>query len=66
MLDNAVDEYMMGFGRQITVDIIGAREVAVRDYGRGVLPLGKLIDVASKMNTGGKYDSKGFQRRAWA
>ncbi len=61
VLDNAVDEYMMGFGRQITVDIIGAREVAVRDYGRGV-PLGKLIDVASKMNTGGKYDSKAFKK----
>lgn len=61
VLDNAVDEYMMGFGRQISVDIIGAREVAVRDYGRGV-PLGKLIDVASKMNTGGKYDSKAFKK----
>ncbi len=61
VLDNAVDEYMMGFGRQITVDIIDAREVAVRDYGRGV-PLGKLIDVASKMNTGGKYDSKAFKK----
>ena len=61
VLDNAVDEYMMGFGRQITVDIVDAREVAVRDYGRGV-PLGKLIDVASKMNTGGKYDSKAFKK----
>ena len=61
VLDNAIDEYMMGFGRQITVDIIDAREVAVRDYGRGV-PLGKLIDVASKMNTGGKYDSKAFKK----
>ncbi len=61
VLDNAVDEYMMGFGKQIVVDIIDGREVSVRDYGRGV-PLGKLIDVASKMNTGGKYDSRAFKK----
>lgn len=61
VLDNAVDEYMMGFGKQIIVDIQDGREVSVRDFGRGV-PLGKLVDVASKMNTGGKYDSKAFKK----
>ena len=61
VLDNAVDEYMMGFGKQIFIDIKDGREVSVRDLGRGV-PLGKLVDVASKMNTGGKYDSKAFKK----
>ena len=60
VLDNAIDEYMMGFGRQITVDVDGPT-VTVRDYGRGI-PLGKLVDVASKMNTGAKYDSKAFKK----
>ncbi|MDD6889757.1 MAG: ATP-binding protein, partial [Bacteroidales bacterium] len=60
VLDNAVDEYMMGFGRQITVDVADGI-VTVRDYGRGV-PLGSVVDVASKMNTGGKYDSKAFKK----
>jgi len=61
VLDNSVDEYMMGYGRQIVVDIKDGREVTVRDFGRGV-PLGKLVDVASRMNTGGKYDSKAFKK----
>ena len=61
VLDNAVDEYMMGYGKQIAIDIVDGREVSVRDFGRGV-PLGKLVDVASKMNTGGKYDSKAFKK----
>lgn len=60
VMDNAIDEYMMGFGRKIDVSING-REVMVRDYGRGI-PLGKLLDVASKMNTGAKYDSKAFKK----
>ena len=60
VLDNSIDEYMMGFGRQITVDVTETT-VTVRDYGRGV-PLGKLVDVASKMNTGAKYDSKAFKK----
>ena len=60
VLDNAIDEYMMGFGRQITVDVTDST-VTVRDYGRGI-PLGKLVDVASKMNTGAKYDSKAFKK----
>lgn len=59
-LDNSIDEYMMGFGRQIVVDV-SPSTVTVRDYGRGV-PLGKLVDVVSKMNTGAKYDSKAFKK----
>jgi topoisomerase-4 subunit B len=60
VLDNSIDEYMMGFGRQIIVDVTET-SVSVRDFGRGV-PLGKLVDVAAKMNTGGKYDSKAFKK----
>ena len=60
VLDNSIDEFMMGNGRQIDI-IINDREVSVRDHGRGI-PLGKLIDVASKMNTGAKYDSKVFKK----
>lgn len=60
VLDNSIDEYMMGYGKQLTVDVTD-KTVAVRDYGRGI-PLGKLIEVASKMNTGGKYDSKAFKK----
>ena len=60
VLDNSIDEYMMGYGRQITVDV-DALSATIRDYGRGI-PLGSLVDVASKMNTGGKYDSSAFQK----
>lgn len=60
VLDNSVDEFMMGFGKKITVQI-DQEKVRVRDYGRGI-PLGKLVDVASKMNTGAKYDSKVFKK----
>jgi topoisomerase-4 subunit B len=60
VLDNSIDEFMMGNGKQIDITI-NDREVAVRDHGRGI-PLGKLIDVASKMNTGAKYDSKAFKK----
>ena len=60
VLDNSIDEYMMGFGKCIEVTIENG-EVVVRDYGRGI-PLGKLVDVASKMNTGAKYDSKAFKK----
>ncbi len=58
--DNAIDEYMMGFGKKIDITI-SEHIVKVRDYGRGV-PLGKLIDVSAKMNTGAKYDSKVFKK----
>ncbi len=60
VMDNAVDEYMMGFGRKIDVTIAGP-EVRVRDFGRGI-PLGKVLDVSSRMNTGAKYDSKAFKK----
>jgi topoisomerase IV subunit B len=60
VMDNAVDEYMMGNGKKIDVSITG-KEVRVRDYGRGI-PLGKLLDAVSKMNTGAKYDSKAFKK----
>ena len=60
VLDNAIDEYMMGFGHRIDVEVTETT-VTVRDYGRGI-PLGKLVDVASKMNTGAKYDSKAFKK----
>ena len=60
VLDNALDEHMMGFGKQIVVEI-SSEVVSVRDYGRGT-PLDKVKDVSSKMNTGGKYDSKAFKK----
>lgn len=60
VLDNCVDEHMMGYGKHIDITI-EARTVTVRDYGRGI-PLGKVVDVVSKINTGAKYDSKAFQK----
>lgn len=60
VIDNSIDEYMMGFGKKIDVTV-SEQMVRVRDYGRGV-PLGKVVDVASKMNTGAKYDSKVFKK----
>jgi topoisomerase-4 subunit B len=60
VLDNSVDEFMMGFGKTISVKIKD-NTVTVRDYGRGV-PLTKVKDVSSKMNTGAKYDSKAFKK----
>ena len=60
VLDNSIDEYVMGSGKTIEISIQGDK-VTVRDYGRGI-PLGKVVDVVSKMNTGGKYDSKAFKK----
>ena len=60
VVDNCIDEHMMGHGKQIEITI-SERTVTVRDYGRGI-PLGKLVDVVSKINTGAKYDSKAFQK----
>ncbi|HUI32343.1 MAG TPA: DNA topoisomerase IV subunit B [Dysgonamonadaceae bacterium] len=60
VLDNSIDEHMMGYGKTIDVRIEG-KKAMIRDYGRGV-PLGKVTDVASKMNTGAKYDSKAFKK----
>ncbi|QCE42809.1 DNA topoisomerase IV subunit B [Psychroserpens sp. NJDZ02] len=60
VLDNSIDEFVMGAGKNIEISIQGSK-VIVRDYGRGI-PLGKVVDVVSKMNTGGKYDSKAFKK----
>jgi topoisomerase-4 subunit B len=60
VLDNSLDEYMMGFGKTIEITI-DEKLVTVRDYGRGI-PLGKLVDAVSRMNTGAKYDSKAFKK----
>lgn len=60
VIDNCIDEYTMGHGKQVELTIEG-KSVTVRDYGRGI-PLGKVIDVVSKINTGAKYDSKAFQK----
>jgi len=60
VLDNSIDEYVMGAGKTIEVSV-KEETVTVRDYGRGI-PLGKVVDVVSKMNTGGKYDSKAFKK----
>ncbi|MCC7232727.1 MAG: type IIA DNA topoisomerase subunit B [Bacteroidia bacterium] len=60
VIDNAIDEYVMGYGKSIDITIHDGR-VNVRDYGRGI-PLGKVLECVSKINTGGKYDSKAFQK----
>lgn len=60
VIDNCIDEHVMGYGRTIEIKTTDNR-VQVRDYGRGI-PLGKVVDVVSKINTGGKYDSKVFQK----
>lgn len=60
VMDNCIDEFTMGHGKNIEIKIDG-KTVTVRDYGRGI-PLGKVVDVVSKINTGAKYDSKAFQK----
>lgn len=60
VMDNCIDEYTMGYGKTVELSIDG-KTVTVRDYGRGI-PLGKVVDVVSKINTGAKYDSKAFQK----
>jgi len=60
VVDNCIDEFVMGNGRKIEIKVQDGK-VIVRDYGRGI-PLGKVVDVVSKMNTGGKYDSKAFKK----
>ncbi len=60
IIDNSIDEYVMGFGKTIEVKI-DENSVYIRDYGRGI-PLGKVVDCVSKINTGGKYDSKAFKK----
>jgi topoisomerase IV subunit B len=60
VLDNCIDEYTMGYGKTVEITI-EEKTVTIRDYGRGI-PLGKVVDVVSKINTGAKYDSKAFQK----
>ncbi len=60
VLDNSIDEYMMGFGKKIDIKQTDT-QISIRDYGRGI-PLGKVLDVVSKMNTGAKYDSSVFKK----
>ena len=60
VIDNSIDEFVMGAGKRIVVDL-EERRMSVRDFGRGI-PLGKLVDVVSKMNTGGKYDTRAFKK----
>lgn len=60
IIDNCIDEFVMGSGKTIEIRIKD-KEVKVRDYGRGI-PLGKVVDVVSKMNTGGKYDTRAFKK----
>src|SRR5260370_35278450 len=59
VIDNAIDEYIMGHGKEVQVDIDGT-SVSVRDFGRGI-PLGKVVDCVSKINTGAKYNDDVFQ-----
>lgn len=60
VIDNCIDEYTMGYGKTVELTIEG-KQVTIRDFGRGI-PLGKVVDVVSKINTGAKYDSKVFQK----
>ena len=61
VMDNSIDEFKMGAGKKIEVTIEDSLRVSIRDYGRGI-PQGKLIEAVSKLNTGGKYDSKAFKK----
>ncbi|MBS1665111.1 MAG: type IIA DNA topoisomerase subunit B [Bacteroidetes bacterium] len=60
VIDNCIDEHTMGYGKQVDINL-DQKTVTIRDYGRGI-PLGKVVDVVSKINTGAKYDSKAFQK----
>jgi topoisomerase-4 subunit B len=60
VVDNCIDEFVMGNGKRIDIKVKDGK-VSIRDYGRGI-PLGKVVEVVSKMNTGGKYDSKAFKK----
>src|SRR6187401_2323925 len=60
VIDNSIDEYIMGYGKQIEIDIKG-NKVTVRDYGRGI-PLGKVVECVSQINKGAKYDSQAFKK----
>ncbi|MEY5051647.1 MAG: hypothetical protein RIS78_200, partial [Bacteroidota bacterium] len=60
IIDNCIDEHVMGFGKSIEIEM-GRESVRIRDYGRGI-PLGKLVDCVSRINTGGKYDGEAFTK----
>ena len=60
VIDNCIDEFVMGYGKKVDIKV-EEKSVTVRDYGRGI-PLGKVVDAVSKINTGGKYDSKAFKK----
>src|SRR5436190_10340370 len=60
VIDNCIDEFVMGYGKQVDVEVKDGK-VMVRDFGRGI-PLGKVVECVSKINTGGKYDSQAFQK----
>ncbi len=61
IIDNSIDEFMMGEGKKIEIKLTDDGMMSIRDYGRGI-PLGKVVDCVSKINTGGKYDSRAFQK----
>lgn len=61
VIDNSIDEFVMGHGKQIDIAVSDEGEITIRDFGRGI-PLGKVVDCVSKINTGGKYDSKAFKK----
>lgn len=61
VIDNSIDEYVMGYGKHIEIEISKEGRVTVRDFGRGI-PLGKVVECVSQINTGGKYDSKAFKK----
>ena len=61
VIDNSIDEFSMGYGKRVDITIDEDRTVTVRDFGRGI-PLGKVVDVVSKLNTGGKFDTASFQK----
>ncbi|TSJ81504.1 MAG: type IIA DNA topoisomerase subunit B [Candidatus Cardinium sp.] len=61
VIDNSVDEFVIGYGKKIEIKIAPDNQVSIRDFGRGI-PLGKLVDCVAKINTGGKYDSQAFQK----
>jgi topoisomerase-4 subunit B len=61
VVDNCIDEFKMGAGKRIEIDMEDDLRVSIRDYGRGI-PLGKLVDAMSMLNTGGKYDTKAFKK----
>ena len=62
VIDNSIDEFKMNAGKRIEIDIEDHLRASIRDYGRGI-PLGKLVEAVSMLNTGGKYDSKAFKKR---